>query len=130
MKNLTIENYSEKSVVVRGSDTFGCKEDLKELGGKYNARLRDGPGWIFSLSSKDQLEEYVKNDEVIKKKINIKFEGIEQDIKQDIKWEYSPLDSERLRRIDEKLDIIMKHLGILSTTCGNEEEAPTKSFLR
>jgi len=42
-----VEYYSDKSIVVRGEDTKRFKEHLKALGGKYNSRLRGGPGWIF-----------------------------------------------------------------------------------
>ena len=47
MADLTVEDYSEKSIVVRG-DTKEHKDALKQLGGKWNSRLRDGAGWIFS----------------------------------------------------------------------------------
>jgi hypothetical protein len=53
------EKYSEKSVVVRG-DTRKYKEDLKKLGGKYNGRLRGGPGWIFS-SKESSIIEFIEN---------------------------------------------------------------------
>lgn len=45
--DLKVEYYSEKCIVVRGEDTNKVKDHLINLGGKYNSRLRGGPGWIF-----------------------------------------------------------------------------------
>jgi hypothetical protein len=57
-KDLTIEEYTSHSVVVHG-DTRKYKEDLKKLGGKYNGRLRDGPGWVFSKSNEVELRSFI-----------------------------------------------------------------------
>lgn len=56
---LTIEQYSDKSHVVRG-DTKPHKENLKGLGCKWNSRLRNGGGWIVSTTKKDAVEEYIE----------------------------------------------------------------------
>jgi hypothetical protein len=58
--DITIENYSERSFVVRG-DTRAYKESLKKLGGKYNSRLRDGPGWIFPMTLKKDVESFKRS---------------------------------------------------------------------
>jgi hypothetical protein len=65
--DLTISNYSERSVVVRGN-TQKYKEDLKMLGGKYNSRLRDEssdtgrtPGWIFMKSKEEDIKNFIRN---------------------------------------------------------------------
>jgi len=58
MSSLTCTEYSEKAIVVRG-DTKDYKEELKQLGGKYNANLRDGAGWIFSKKSQDKVNEFI-----------------------------------------------------------------------
>lgn len=44
--NLNIIQYSDKAVAVIG-DTQENKARLRALGGKYNAYLRCGKGWIF-----------------------------------------------------------------------------------
>ena len=54
--NLSLVEYSAKSVAVIG-DTKPNKDALKELGGKWNSRLRCGPGWIFP---KTKVEEIIK----------------------------------------------------------------------
>ena len=51
---VTIDDYNEKAIVVRG-DTKAIKEILKECGGKWNDKLRDGAGWIFSKTKRDDL---------------------------------------------------------------------------
>lgn len=56
--DINITDYSDRSVVVRG-DTRKYKEDLKKLGGKYNGRLADGPGWIFPKSGEKELKKFV-----------------------------------------------------------------------
>ena len=54
--NLYTESYTEKSFVVRGGDTKNYSEKLREIGGKYNANLKGGPGWIFSLRHKEKVD--------------------------------------------------------------------------
>jgi len=53
----TVETYSAKSFVVRG-DTFQVKEELKNMGGKWNKFLKGGAGWIFSNNQKTEVEEW------------------------------------------------------------------------
>lgn len=65
MSSLTCTEYSEKAIVVRG-DTKDYKEELKQLGGKYNANLRDGAGWIFSKKSQDKVNEFISQKTAVK----------------------------------------------------------------
>jgi hypothetical protein len=58
MTDLSCTDYSDKAIVVRG-DTKDHKEELKKLGGKYNANLRDGSGWIFSKKNEDKVLAYI-----------------------------------------------------------------------
>ena len=55
--NLSI--YSDKSFVINGN-TKEHKDTLKELGGKWNSKLTCGSGWIFSLSKKKEIEEWLE----------------------------------------------------------------------
>ncbi len=56
--------YTEKSIVVRG-ETRDHKEDLKTLGGKWNAKLTDKStqeqfgGWIFPTTKQDQVKKWL-----------------------------------------------------------------------
>lgn len=55
---MEIVDYSERSFAVIGNTKL-YKEQLKELGGKYNEKLKCGAGWIFSLSKKSKVEKLV-----------------------------------------------------------------------
>ena len=52
--------YTEKSFVVNG-ETKEYKEELKNLGGKWNSNLSCGGGWIFSMKSLGDVEKFVKS---------------------------------------------------------------------
>lgn len=52
---LQIVDYSEKAIAVIG-ETKAVKDRLKELGGRFNAKLSCGPGWIFSKTKKNDLK--------------------------------------------------------------------------
>ena len=58
---LLIKDYTEKSFVLHG-DTQPHKDKIKELGGKWNANLKDGlKGWIFPMTKKKTVEDFIKN---------------------------------------------------------------------
>ncbi len=51
---LQIIDYSEKALAVIG-ETKAVKEQLKQLGGRFNPRLSCGAGWIFSKKKETEL---------------------------------------------------------------------------
>ena len=53
-KGVQIIDYSDKAIAVVG-DTRAIKETLKTLGGRFNAHLTCGAGWIFSKSKESTL---------------------------------------------------------------------------
>lgn len=53
-EGIQIVNYSEKAIAVIG-DTRTIKETLKAIGGRFNAHLTCGAGWIFSKSKEDAI---------------------------------------------------------------------------
>ena len=55
--NIRIVDYSEKAVAIYG-DTKPYKGELKSMGGSYNSRLKEGPGWIFKASKKEELKKF------------------------------------------------------------------------
>lgn len=59
MTSLTIQEYSPKSFVVLG-DTEPHKEQLKGLGGRWNANLKCGKAWIFSNKQLDRIKKYIE----------------------------------------------------------------------
>ena len=58
---MEIIEYSEKAIVVQGDDTRVYKDCLKSLGGKYNGRLRTGPGWIFPKHMKNKVQNAINS---------------------------------------------------------------------
>ncbi len=59
--SLSVQDYGEKAIVVFG-DTRVIKDELKELGGKYNPKLGEEqkPGWVFSKTKKEVVNEFIK----------------------------------------------------------------------
>ena len=61
-EGLEIVNYSEKAIAVFG-DTKAIKEQLKELGGRFNPALNYNgekrAGWIFSKKQADKVKELI-----------------------------------------------------------------------
>ena len=53
-EGIQLIDYSEKAIAIVG-DTRAIKDTLKTLGGRFNAHLTCGAGWIFSKSKEDSL---------------------------------------------------------------------------
>jgi hypothetical protein len=64
MSEITVEDYSDKSVVVRGKKTKEIKDSLKQLGGKWNSSLKNGGGWIFPKTKESQVKSLVNSDNI------------------------------------------------------------------
>lgn len=66
-QQLSIVDYSDKSFVVYGSATKQYKESLKNLGGRFNSKLKPredwegGAAWIYSVSKKPDVAEFVND---------------------------------------------------------------------
>jgi hypothetical protein len=60
---IQIADYSAKTIAVFG-ETKTVKDQLKEMGGKFNKSLTQGnskkPGWIFAISEKAAVQEWLK----------------------------------------------------------------------
>lgn len=56
-----IIDYSEKAIAVIG-DTKGIKDQLKKMGGRFNARLTCGAGWVFSKTKLQALKTLLNAD--------------------------------------------------------------------
>ena len=55
-KGIQVIDYSEKAIAIVG-ETKAIKETLKTLGGRFNAHLTCGAGWIFSKTKEATLRE-------------------------------------------------------------------------
>ena len=128
MTEIHIENYTEKSFVVLG-DTKPHKDNIKKLGGKWNSRLRDNKmGWIFPMSKKESVEEYIsdfhKTGEI--KQIQGTTGNFQRTDLSDI-----------LKRL-ERLEMEVKRLRMEKETCNKDElennddfeEKPKRRLLR
>lgn len=58
---MDLEDYSEKSFVIRGENTKEYKDELIKFGGKWNPNLKDGGGWIFSSKNKEPIQEWLES---------------------------------------------------------------------
>jgi len=67
-KDITAEDYSPKSFVVRVNSLSEIKDNhknaLKEFGGKWNTHLRGGAGWIFPNSKRNELDKYINEGKI------------------------------------------------------------------
>ena len=95
--NIIIVNYSEKSFVLIG-DTKKYKEQIKNIGGKWNPKLKGSlKGWVFSKKNLNKVQEFLKEnsinynfienerENVPENKIEKENKFIENKIKKDIK---------------------------------------------
>ena len=103
MENLLIQEYSDKTFVVRG-DTKPYKDILKNMGGKWNSRLSEKDSedkfgaWLFFNSKRSEVDEWfskgcINDTSSVSNKIS-----------------YSPKSNE-LERIEAKLDKILAILN-------------------
>jgi hypothetical protein len=56
--NLTIEEYSDKAIALRGNSKE-YKDAIKDIGGKFNSNLRGSAGWIFPKSKRSVVEDLI-----------------------------------------------------------------------
>lgn len=64
-EQFTIVDYSEKAFAVIG-DTKSIKDKLKSFGGRFNAKLSCGPGWIFSKTKLEEVKAFIGGGEIKK----------------------------------------------------------------
>ena len=55
-----VVKYNDKCVVVVG-DTRKIKDSLKEMGGRFNAKLTCGAGWVFPMKKREEVEEFINS---------------------------------------------------------------------
>jgi len=55
VKNVRVVDCSEKAIAVYG-DTKQLADTFKNIGGYFNAHLKEGPGWVFSKKRRDEIE--------------------------------------------------------------------------
>ena len=137
--DLTIEDYSEKSVVVRGN-TQEYKADLKARGGKWNSRLRNGGGWIYPKTKKEQIEKWMQEGKRLSQSNLSNYRFCPSDSRGSALFS-TPLQEtamfKRLDQLEAKIDKIMAILQsiadtdiVVSTEEEEEEAIPRKRLLK
>ena len=119
-EELYIENYSQKSFVVRGN-TVPFKNDLKKLGGKWNSRLTDKKNgekfgaWLFWSDKKKDIEEWLKN-------------GCDKIVSNN----YSEDMFELINKLQKEVELLEKRINVLEKNESIEEECekPMKRLLK
>ena len=125
-KQILVQDYSEKSFVLRGEETKEYKDQIITLGGKWNSKLSGGGGWIFSNKQKDKVKNWL-DDETSKNSIETSKNLIETS-KKSIE---TSIDSD-MNRIEKKLDKIISLLeknNINISDCEEDEKIPIKRLL-
>lgn len=59
ISNVHIVDYSEKAIAVYG-DTRQLADSFRSLGGYFNTRLKEGPGWVFSKKRRSEVEDLLR----------------------------------------------------------------------
>jgi len=59
--DLMVSDYSEKSIKVEGAATRDYIPQWKSLKGRFNNRLKGGPGWIFPKTKKEELLQIIED---------------------------------------------------------------------
>ncbi len=80
VEELKVEDYSEKAIVVTGNTKL-FKTEFKNLGGRFNPRLKCGQGWVFSAKKRGDVEALVKWINILQKRLARSPEGAELDVK-------------------------------------------------
>lgn len=65
LTRMRIVDYSDKAIVIYGTQTMFFKEQLQSrpLFGKYNPHLREGKGWVFSKKHEAEVRQFVADVE-------------------------------------------------------------------
>ena len=64
-QELTYEDYNKRSIAVRG-DREKFSNALKEVDGRWNPRMKNGPGWLVPKEKETELKKII--DKVIDNK--------------------------------------------------------------
>jgi hypothetical protein len=141
-KDIDIENYTEKSFVVRG-ETKHYEDSMNALSGKWNDRLTDRAtgdkfgAWIFPMTKKQMVQEWVRTGKHLtappaSTNNNSSSAGTGGDTRQNTQTTLKLERAEaKIARLEELMKIVMAEIGIELVPDENteEDEAPRKRFL-
>lgn len=114
MEDIKIEDYTEKSFVVRG-ETRKYLEHMKKFGGKWNSSLTDKKtgekfgAWIFPSMKKTEIKKWIENKPTTDEILSDSNSDIHENKNSTVSLEhiYNILVSinQRLEKIESKLNI-------------------------
>jgi hypothetical protein len=139
-KDVDIENYTEKSFVLRG-ETKQYEDSMNALSGKWNDRLTDRAtgdkfgAWIFPMTKKQMVQEWVRNGKHLtappagaNNNSSSVGGGGGGDLRQ-ITLKLQRAET-KIARLEELMKIVMNEIGIeVVAEEPEEDEAPRKRFL-
>ena len=122
-----IINYSERAFAVVGEGTKILKDDLKKLGGKYNANLTCGAGWIFSVKSLDSVRSFLDMKKALKIATKDFLECKESSSKPKSKRTKSSSESEEDEPVKPVKPVkVVKKVTLKHSESESEEDEPVK----
>jgi hypothetical protein len=139
-KDVDIENYTEKSFVLRG-ETKQYEDSMNALSGKWNDRLTDRAtgdkfgAWIFPMTKKQMVQDWVRNGKHLtappagaNNNSSSVGGGGGGDLRQ-ITLKLQRAET-KIARLEELMNIVMNEIGIeVVAEEPEEDEAPRKRFL-
>lgn len=129
---IQIVKYTEKSVAAIG-ETKSFKDAIKEVGGKWNSKLKCGPGWILSAKKLEDLKTALSSTptdpsptlvrKVVRRK-KVKVDELTLVKNEVVKVLHSEPSVSQLTRIETKLDMILTLLGTMGVSPSEPSEPP------
>jgi len=126
VNGIQIVKYTEKSVAAIG-ETKAFKDAIKEVGGKWNSKLKCGPGWILSAKKLEALKTALSATstpidpaptlvrKVVRRK-KVKIDELTLVKNEVVKVLHSEPSESQLERIETKLDMILALLATMGVT--------------
>jgi len=140
VNGIQIVKYSEKSVAAIG-ETTPFKDTIKDVGGKWNSKLKCGPGWILSAKKLEGLKTALSaaqkttdlSPKLVRKVVRrkkVKTDELTLVKNEVVKAMNAEQSTSQLERIESKLDMILTLLGIMRVTpTGVAETSPEPTEL-
>ena len=132
VNGIQIVKYTEKSVAAIG-ETKAFKDAIKEVGGKWNSKLKCGPGWILSAKKLEALKTALSTTstdpsptlvrKVVRRK-KVKVDELTLVKNEVVKAMHIKPSVSQLTRIETKLDTILTLLGTMGVTLPEPVDQP------
>jgi len=125
VNGIHIVKYTEKSVAVIG-ETTPFKDVIKVVGGKWNSKLKCGPGWILPAKKLEALKTTLSSTttptdsstlvrKVVRRK-KVKIDTLTLVKNEVVKALFIDTSASQLTRIESKLDTLLSLLGTVGVT--------------